>query len=308
MSLELLGHIELPEHARPGGFDHVAVHRALGRLYVAHTANDALDVLDAIDDRYLHSIPGLSGVAGALISDEQNLVFTSNRGENTVGIFAPDDEAGLVRISVGIRPNGLAYDPQNDLLLVANVGVPDIPNSFTLSLVKVKERRMIASVSVPGRTRWTVFDAAAGVFYVNIADPPQIVVVASNDPARIARTITIPALGPHGLDFDLERRRLFCACDAKRLVVLEADSGEVSKQLQLSGSPDVIFFNLLLRRLYVAIGDPGIVEVFDTKKLKQIETIQTEPGAHTIGFDAERSKIYAFLPKTHRAAVYVDKG
>jgi hypothetical protein len=92
------------------------------------------------------------------------------------------------------------------------------------------------------------------------------------------------------------------------LVVLEADSGEVSKQLQLSGSPDVIFFNLLLRHLYVAIGDPGIVEVFDTKKLKQIETIRTEPGAHTIGFDAERSKIYAFLPKTHRAAVYVDKG
>jgi len=308
MSLELLGHIELPEHARPGGFDHAAVHRGLGRLYVAHTANDALDVLDSIDDRYLHSIPGLSGVAGALVSDEQNLVFTSNRGENTVGIFAPDDKAGLVRISVGIRPNGLAYDPQNDLLLVANVGGPDIPNSFTLSLVKVRERRIIASVPVLGRTRWTLFDAAAGVFYVNIADPPQIVVLASSDPSRIARTIAIPAPGPHGLDFDVERRRLFCACDAKRLVVLEADSGEVSKQLQLSGSPDVIFFNLLLRSLYVAIGDPGIVEVFDTKKLKQIETIQTEPGAHTIGFDAEHSKIYAFLPKTHRAAVYVDKG
>jgi DNA-binding beta-propeller fold protein YncE len=308
MSLQLLGHIELPKHARPGGFDHAAVHWALGRLYVAHTANDALDVRDTIDDRYLHSIPGLSGIAGALVSDEQNLVFTSNRGENTVGIFAPDDKAGLVRISVGIRPNGLAYDPQNDLLLVANVGGPDIPNSFTLSLVKVKERRMIANISVPGRTRWTVFDAAAGVFYVNIADPPQIVVVTSNDPARIARTITIPAPGPHGLDFDLERRRLFCACDAKRLVVLDADSGEVSKQLQLSGSPDVVFFNLLLRHLYVAIGDPGIVEVFDTKGLKRIETIQTEPGAHTIGFDPERNKLYAFLPKTHRAAVYVDQG
>jgi DNA-binding beta-propeller fold protein YncE len=308
MSLELLGHIELPEHVGPGGFDHATVHRALGRLYVAHTANDALDVLDSIGDRYLRSIPELSGVAGALVSDEQNLIFTSNRGENTIGFFAPDNEAGFTRISVGIRPDGLAYDPQKDLLLVANVGAPDIPNSFTLSLVKVKQRRMIASVRVPGRTRWTVFDAAAGVFYANIADPPQIVVLASGDPTRIARTITIPPPGPHGLDFDPECRRLFCACDAKRLVVLEADSGEVSKQLQLSGSPDVIFFNLLLRHLYVAIGDPGIVEVFDSKRLKRIETIQTEPGAHTIGFDAERNKLYAFLPKTHRAAVYADKG
>jgi hypothetical protein len=91
-------------------------------------------------------------------------------------------------------------------------------------------------------------------------------------------------------------------------VILKADSGEVSKQLQLSGSPDVISFNLPLRHLYVAIGDPGIVEVFDTKKLKRIETIQTEPGAHTLGLDTERSKLYAFLPKTHRAAVYADEG
>ena len=146
MSLELLGHVELPGNLKPGGFDHAAVHCASGRLYVAHTANDALDVIDCVQNRYLHSIPNLTGVAGALVSDEQNLVFTSNRGENTVGIFAPDNEAGLAKVGVGIRPNGLAYDPGKDLLLAANVGDPDIPDSFTLSIVNVKERRMIASV------------------------------------------------------------------------------------------------------------------------------------------------------------------
>ena len=45
MGLELLGHIELPGNLKPGGFDHAAVHCASGRLYVAHTANDALDVI-----------------------------------------------------------------------------------------------------------------------------------------------------------------------------------------------------------------------------------------------------------------------
>ncbi|MGA8654549.1 MAG: hypothetical protein WB586_00230, partial [Chthoniobacterales bacterium] len=151
-----------------------------------------------------------------------------------------------------------------------------------------------------------VFEPQAEVFYVNIADPSEIVVVTSDEADRVARTIAIPAPGPHGLDFDPERRRLFCACDAKRLVILETDSGTVLKQLDLSGSPDVIFFNLLLRHLYVAVGDPGVVEVFDTKKLKRIESVETEPGAHTIGFDAERNKVYAFLPNSHRAAVYTD--
>ena len=208
---------------------------------------------------------------------------------------------------MGIRPNGLSYDPHIGLLLAANVGEPDIPDSFTLSIVNVKEHQMIASVRVPGRTRWTVFDAQAEVFYVNIADPAQIVVVASDEPG-VARAIAIPAQGPHGLDFDPELRRLFCACDAKQLVIVEADSSKVLKQVELSGSPDVIFFNRALRHLYVAIGDPGVVEVFHTDEMMRLETIQTEPGAHTLGFDAERNKVYAFLPKTHRAAVYADRG
>jgi DNA-binding beta-propeller fold protein YncE len=307
MSLQLLGHIELPENLRPGGFDHAAVHCGSGRLYVAHTANDALDVIDSARDCYLHSIENLRGVAGALVSDEQNLVFTSNRGENTVGIFAPDNEPGLAKVGVGIRPNGLAYDPSRSLLLVANVGDPEVPNSFTLSMVDVKEQLMIASVRMPGRTRWTVFDAQAKLFFVNIADPAQIVVLTSDAPDRVARTFSIPAPGPHGLDFDPEHRRLFCACDAEQLVILEADSGEVLKQLELSGSPDVIFFNRVLRHLYVAVGDFGVVDVFDTDVMERIETVPTERDAHTLGFDAERNKVYAFLPETHRVAVYVDQ-
>src|SRR5262249_26970780 len=155
------GYVELPGNVKPGGFDHAAVHRASARLYVAHTANDTLDVIDCAHDRYSHSIQNLTGVAGALVSDEDNLGFTSNRGENTVGIFVPDDEAGLVKVAVGIRPNGLAYDPGNGLLLVANVGDQGVPDSFTLSMVNVGQRRMTTSIQVPGRTRWTVFDERA---------------------------------------------------------------------------------------------------------------------------------------------------
>jgi len=136
MSLRLLGHIELPENLKPGGFDHAAVHCGSGRLYVAHTANDSLDVIDCVEDRYLHSIGNLMGVAGALVSDD--LAFTSNRGENTVGIFVPDNEPSLAKVGVGIRPNGLAYDPARDLLLVANVGDPKGPE-FVYSVDRERE-------------------------------------------------------------------------------------------------------------------------------------------------------------------------
>jgi DNA-binding beta-propeller fold protein YncE len=306
MTLKLHGYIELPAHVKPGGFDHAAIHTGLARLYVAHTSNDAVDVVDCAASRYLNSIPGLTGVAGALVAERENLVFTSNRGEDTVGILPLEYGAHLAKVAVGLRPNGLGYSPAHHLLLAANVGDPQQPGSYTVSLVDVVQKVRLAEVEVPGRTRWTVYDAQTEVFYVNIADPAQIVVIEAAHPARIARAYPIPAAGPHGLDLDAEQRRLFCACDAQRLISLDARTGAVLNELQLGGAPDVIFFNPSLRHLYVASGEPGIIEVIDTDAWQRIETVPTEKGAHTLAFDAKQNKVYAFLPETHRAAVYVD--
>jgi len=305
--MKFIKSIELPEHIAPGGFDHAAVHAGSSRLYVAHTGNDAIDVIDCASDQYLFSIPNLKGVAGALVSEERNLIFTSNRGEDTVGAFAVGDEQSMTKAKVGIRPNGLSFDPIHGLLLAANVGNPDIPNSFTVSVIDIERREMVHSIPMPGRTRWTVFDSTSECFYINIADPYQIVVVESANPTRIARSMAIPAKGPHGLDFDPATKRLFCACDAGKLFALDSVSGKILLEADLSGTPDVIFFNAALKHLYVAVGDPGVIDVFETDSLKHVETISTERGAHTLGFDATRNKVYAFLPESHRASVYLDE-
>ena len=96
MSLRLLGHIELPAHAKEGGFDHAAVHHESSRLYVAHTSNDDVDVIDSASDRFLRSIHGLKGAAGVLVSDERNLLFTANRGENTISILSAGREQEML--------------------------------------------------------------------------------------------------------------------------------------------------------------------------------------------------------------------
>jgi DNA-binding beta-propeller fold protein YncE len=306
MSLEPRGFIALPEHHGEGGFDHAAVHGASGRLYLAHTANDAVDIIDLRTDRYLRSITGLRGVAGVLVSDERNLVFTSNRGENTVSIFEDGKDADAGKVKVGVHPNGLAFAPSRGLLLAANVGDPKIPGSTTVSLVDIASRTMIASVPVAGRTRWPLYDDKTRAFYVNIRDPPQIAVIDIPHPDQVARTLPIPATGPHGLDLDATRGRLFCACDDGRLIVLNRSSGETLDERPLSGPPDVVFLNSHRNHLYVAIGDPGVIDVFDTQTLERIESCPTEKGAHTIGVDAARDRVYAFLPESHRAAVFED--
>src|SRR5439155_24433327 len=135
MILRLLGSIDLPAHAKEGGFDHAAVHHGSSRLYIAHTSNDDVDVVDSASDRFRHSMHELRGVAGVLVSDERDLLFTANRGENTIGVFAAGWEQQMARRSVGIRPNGLAFAPSLGLLLLANVGDPYVPYYLTVSLV-----------------------------------------------------------------------------------------------------------------------------------------------------------------------------
>jgi DNA-binding beta-propeller fold protein YncE len=191
-------------------------------------------------------------------------------------------------------------------VLAAHVGDPAAPGSCTVSLVDIATRRRVADVPVAGRTRWTVFDPGADAFHVNVMDPPQIVVVEAADPVRIRRVVEVTHAGPHGLDLDVARRRLYCACDAGVLVELDADTGAVATTAPLSGVPDVVFFNPALGRVYVAVGDPGVIDVFDTAPLRRRETVSTEAGAHTLAFDPTRHVVGAFLTGTHRAALYVD--
>jgi DNA-binding beta-propeller fold protein YncE len=301
--LSLTRHVTLPEHKGSGGFDHADVHAATGNVYVAHTANDAVDVFDPASAKHLFSIPHLAGVAGALVSNEGQIVISSNRGENTIGVFAPGPDPEIVKISVGVKPNGLAYDPARRLVLVANVGDPAIAGSHTLSMVRLDDRAVV-EIEVPGRTRWAVFDRDAELFYVNIADPALIVMVDAKKPNVIAGTFAIPSAGPHGLDFDRSTRRLFCACDAGRLITLDAESGKILSEQPLTGTPDVVFFNRVRQQLYVAVGNPGVIDVFDTTTMKSLGRVETEKGAHTLAFAPSGDRVYAFLPQTHRAAIY----
>ena len=64
MALRLLGHVELPANRSSGGFDHADIHPPTDRLYVAHTSNDSIDVIDCAQDRYVQFDLGTYGSGG----------------------------------------------------------------------------------------------------------------------------------------------------------------------------------------------------------------------------------------------------
>ena len=265
MTLVRVGFIAVPPGAKQG-FDHADVHRATRRMYVAHTGADRVDVLDCEQQTYVRSLSGLPGVAGVLIDEEHDLLFTSDRGAARVSIFRCSDERLLARVGVGAHPNGLAYDRRRRKLYAFNLGEP-LGESCTASVIDLGSMQVAAELPLPGRPRWALYDESRDRVYANIRDPAQIEV----DRRRGAGD----QRGVRGVERGAARTRarlgdrLFCAADGAALVVLDATPAKKVESLSLPGEPDVVMHDASLRRLYVAIGDPGVVCSFDTERLEQ---------------------------------------
>jgi DNA-binding beta-propeller fold protein YncE len=302
VSLQQAGFIAVPGGAKPA-FDHADVYRPGRRMYVAHTGADRVDVLDCERRAFLRSLSDLPGVAGILIDEEHDLLFTGDRAAARVSVFRCSDEQLIGQVEVGPHPNGLAYDRRRRRVYAFNLGEP-LGENCTASVVDLDSMRVLGELALPGRPRWAVDDEERDCVYANIREPAEILILDCAQVA-IAHSLPVPALGPHGLWLD--RGRLFCAADGGVLAVLDRDSGQLLASLPLPGVPDVVMHDAQLARLYVAIGDPGVVCSFDSDRLEHVETVTTEPGAHTIGWDPDGRCLYAFCPERGGALVLEER-
>jgi serine/threonine-protein kinase len=302
VSLVRSGFVPLPPGARPG-FDHADVYRSRRRLYVAHTGADCVDVIDCVRRLHVGTLEDLPGVAGVLVDEEHNLMFTSDREVARVSVFRCSDDQLVGRVTVGAHPNGLAYDRSRRRLYAFNLGEP-LGEACSASVVDIESSSVATEIPLPGRPRWALYDEACDRVYANIRDPAQIVVI-DPEACSIERAFAVPSEGPHGLWLD--SGRLFCTADAGALVVLDSSVGEVVASLALPGVPDVVMHDRERRRLYVAVGDPGVVCSFDSSLLEQLEMVETEPGAHTTAWDPVGRALYVFCPASGGAAVYEER-
>ena len=301
MTLTLRGSIDLPPHAA-GGFDHGDVHLVSGRVLVAHTANDTVDVLDGPNLGYAGSIQGCPEGSGVLCTqeDEGALVFAAARGAGKILMLDAASCELRREIAVGPKPNGLAWDPRRRQLLVADV------EDFDARLVGPATGDTLARSELPGRPRWCVFDADRDRFLINVREPACVVALAAGSLAALARTY-VSAAGPHGLDLDHARGRAFVACDAGRVVVLDLETGRELGQVPIAGEPDVVWYSAAHDRLYVAIGQPGVVDVLDCRTLTLADRVATEPGAHTSAYDPKRNRLFVFMPGSCRAGIFAEE-
>jgi DNA-binding beta-propeller fold protein YncE len=303
--LTLQGYVDLPPPTGdgPSEFDHGDVHHTTGRVYVAHTAANTVEVVDGLTDRRLMTIPGCPEGSGVLCAQEEGILFAAARGAGKVLVIEARSGRTLREIAVGPRPNGLAWDSDRMRLLVADVQENQalLLAPLDSSSATLEQARQV--VPLPGRPRWCVYDRARSRFLVNIREPACVAVLSAPTGEQMALW-PVSATGPHGLDLDHDGERAFVACDAGVVVALHLGDGREVGQALIAGAPDAIWYNAARERLYVAIEDPGVIDVINTQTMAMEEEVVTEPGAHTTAFDPIHQRLYVFLPTSCRAAIF----
>jgi len=297
-SIEVIGRMAIPGS---GNFDHAAVHLGSGRVFVAHTGADTVDVLDPDAMAVLATIEGCPGASGVVCDSEHELVAAASRSGGFVLLIDAATLEVRSRISVGPAPNGVAFDTSRQSLLVADV------EARQAILVDTVKSAVVATRPLPGRPRWAVHDPQTGRFHLNIASPAEVLSLDSESLAPLGAW-SVAADGPHGLDLDPPRRIAFVACDSGTLVALDSDHGHELKRLPLPGTPDVTFFNPVTLECYVGVGDPGVLVVADTREWRVSDVFETEPGAHTFAFDSRRQRLHVLLPASQEALVLACTG
>jgi hypothetical protein len=285
MSLVAAGTIEIPDSVGTS-FDHGAFEPETRRVFIAHTARDCLEVIDADTNRHLATLRGFSEAAGVVAG--KGCVLVTNRGSASLAWVDAHTLETRTVLNTAPRPNGVAIVSSMQMAIAACIGNDThAPQLQVLGLEG--DRRW--SLDLPGRPRWCVIDAKEERVFLAIRNP-SMVLVARLPELNAVQHWPLPSDGAHGMDINHGANLLYVACDGGLLVEVDVQSGAVQREWPLAGVPDATFFNPTSGLIHVAIADPGLIQTVDPLTGTSTQFITAE-GAKTTAFIAP-DRLYVF--------------
>jgi YVTN family beta-propeller protein len=257
-------------------------------LYAGFTSHSAVRVIDEGTNRVIASIDGLPGVHGVALVPDRNLAFTSNGEDNTVGVFALSDHKLVKKLPAGGGPDAITYDEKLKLVYVAN------GEGKTGTLIDPQTEEVVATIPLGGRPEFCVADPETGLIYQNLNDTSELAVIDPQKRSVTRRYKLTPGQGPTGLAFDAVHRRLFSTASNKKLIVINADNGEIVADLPIGRLVDGVAYDPVLRRVYTAngLGTMTVIQQDGADIYHVLEDAPTRFGGHSLVVDPVTHRIY----------------
>jgi DNA-binding beta-propeller fold protein YncE len=264
------------------------------------------------------SLPNVSGRIDHLAYDSINhLAFVAALGNNTVEVVNIDKKQVIHTIKGLHEPQGVAYIPSLQKLVVANgdngacmffdttnyalLSAINLKNdadnirydaetnllyvgygSGAIAIVDANTMKQVASIPLDGHPESFQLSKNQNRIYINVPDADEIEVADLSSHSVIAKWKNTNASSNFPMALDEENNRLFVGCRSPAtLRMINTQTGKDIQSVACTGDADDVFYYSIDGLVFVS-GGKGFIDVFKaTDELQRINHIETSSGART---------------------------
>ena len=267
------------------GWDYISMDSDARLAYIGR--EDHVDVVNVDSGKVVGKVSGLMGTSGLLPVPEFGRGFAMNGDAGNVVIVDLKTLAKIGTVKAGKDPDSFTYEPVTKRVFVMN------SSSANATAINAKEGTVAGTVALDGQPEAAVSDGK-GKVYVNITDKDQIVEVDAETLKVTHRWPLVQGTGPSGLAMDRKNRRLFSACDNRRMVIMDADNGKVLAALRTGAGTDGAGFDPETGNAFASAGGAGTLTIIhedSPDKFHVLEEIDTQSGARTMTVDSKTHNV-----------------
>jgi DNA-binding beta-propeller fold protein YncE len=288
-SLKRIGVIDLPG---PKGqrFDYLTMDDEDHYLLSAHLGPGILYVIDVKTNTLVRAVHSLPGITGLEYVPGLHKVYTSDWGEEKIGIVDLRRMEVVKRLPTAEKPNGSAYASEYRKVYVSDT------NGKAVAIVDVDDDVIVKTLQFKSETGMPQYDSAAKKVYVNLRSTNEI---AEIDPATDTVVGIYPVAGcqyNHGMAIDSQHHRAFLLCGGNHtLTVLALDTHQSIAHFPLPQGADVVKFDSGLGRAYAACssGFVSIIQEDDPAHFRKLEDFPVQRLVHSLTVDPATHRLYA---------------
>ncbi len=242
----------------PGGkrFDYLTIDTDDHYLLSAHLAAGQTYVIDLRTNKVVATVGDTPGAEGIEYVPELKKFYTSNAGDNTIGVV--------------------------DLRLMKVVK-------------KLSTDEIVKTLHFDSETGMPQYDPVARKVYVNLQDQNIFAIIDPATDEVVGRYPVGRCKGNHGMTLDPEHHRAFLSCEENNLMtVFDLDKHQPIAFLPMADGPDVIKFDPGLGRIYAACYS-GAISVFhqdDPNHYRKLEDFKVQHAVHSLAVDLETHRVY----------------
>jgi len=296
---KLIKTIDLPG-AKGGHGDWVAFDPQGETIWLAQSPDNNVVVIDTKNNVVKGVVPGIANGNGIALTADY--AFLAAGDGNTVTVV---DKSTLKPVATlkpeGKTPDGVVYVPESGLIYVTS----DDSNDITVFKASAPFAQVAHIMLKPEHAKdgpdVASYVAAKHRIYQPVDNVVDVIDVNTNKILAIWKPGIKKDAKP--MVYDPKTNHLFMGTTDKKMLVLDADTGQVLASIPLKGSVDETALDEGARRAYV--GDKaGMIEVIDLDKNAVVDKLHSEKNVHTLDVDTKTHDIYVYRNDSNKVDVF----